>query len=498
MSANVSTIAKNFGFVSAAQLITWAMGFLIAIFLPRYLGVTAVGQFSIAVALWLIMGVLIAFGMDTYLTKSIAREPDKTPILVSTSIMLRCLLFIPAGAAVTIYLYVAQFSIEIFYVAAIIGAATLLGTISQALIAAFGGLERMQFSAIVGISSKTVLTTTTLVLLLLGFNVYWIATANIFGNLVGVLVGGYFLNRHYPLRFSFSYAAASAMLRSSSPFLIAGATLIFYQEVDKLFIAKLTSVESVGWYATATALVGTLMFVPATIGIVIFPSLSRSFISGHEQLSALTRRAFDLMFLIGVPVGFGLIIVADPLVALLYGPEFAPTADILAVMGLVLLLTYINTLFGHLLIAAERVRRWNLVLIAMAVATLPLDLVLVPWADRVYNNGGLGGAIAFTITELGMLIGAIWLLPKGVLHWSNIRTVLLTVLAGLIMITASWWLRENYMFLAIIVGALTYTGLALLLRIVPRDDLLLLLSLGRRVLTRLGINRRAPASLGSD
>lgn len=288
------------------------------------------------------------------------------------------------------------------------------------------------------------------------------------------------------------------MLRDSIPYLVTGSTITIYHQIDKLFISSITTIEAVGWYTTAVNLVGTLMFVPVAIGTATFPMLSRSFVQGHEQLASIARRSFDLMFLISIPLGFGMIVIADPLVQLLYGPEFRPASDILSIMGMVLIFIYVNTMLGQLLISAERTNRWNLVMIAMTIATFPLDLVLVPWTHRVYGNGGLGGAIAYAITEVGMLVGAIWLMPKGMLCWSNVRAVLLSLLAGLLMIAASWWLRDSYMILAIIVGAITYIGLALLLRIVPTEDLRLLMNVVRKVMARLGIGKHATTSLSPD
>lgn len=498
MSASGKTIAKNLGVVAAAQILTWALAFLLAIFQPRYLGATAVGQLSIATAIWLIAGVLIGFGMDTFLIKSTARTPDRTAILVSTSIILRCLLFIPGSAIVLLYLYLLQFPPEIFYIAGLIGVATFFSIIGSTAIAALTGLERMEYMSLASVASKAILTGVSLFFLFLGFDVYWIAAANILANLTGLLIAGYYLSRICPPRVHFNRADAWAMLRSSSPYLITGSTLIVYQQVDKLFISALATIEAVGWYGAAMNLFGTLMFVPVAVGTALFPTLSRSFVQGHEHLASVARRAFDLMFILSIPIGLGMIVIADPLVNLLYGPAFSPSGDILAFLGLVLIFTYLNTLLGQLLIAAERTARWNVVMIAMTVATLPLDLVLVPWTDRVYGNGALGGAIAFTLTELGMLIGAIWLLPQGMLRWSNIRTVLLSLLAGLLMMAASWWLRESYMILSIIVGAIVYTALVLLFRIVPREDLLLLVDGVRKVLARLPIGKRSAAGLSAD
>ena len=72
------TIAKNASVLMASQVITWGLTILLTIFLPRYLGVSAVGQFHLANSLWAIGAILASFGMDLLVTKEIARDAGRT------------------------------------------------------------------------------------------------------------------------------------------------------------------------------------------------------------------------------------------------------------------------------------------------------------------------------------------------------------------------------------------------------------------------------------
>ena len=72
MSRDGTRVVKNASILMATQLITWALSLLLVVFLPRYLGAAAVGQFAIAGSIWAIMGMLVGFGMDTLLMKEIA------------------------------------------------------------------------------------------------------------------------------------------------------------------------------------------------------------------------------------------------------------------------------------------------------------------------------------------------------------------------------------------------------------------------------------------
>lgn len=466
-------MARNAGLMMLAQLLTWAMAFLVAIFQPRILGPLAVGQLAIAFSIWLIVGVVISFGMDTHLTKEIARDPKRTSALVGTSMLLRVMIWLVSCFAVWGYEQL-SFSIDPVQSALIwmISLATLFTALSGTIMAALVGLEQMPFVSLMTVLNKIVLTVLSLTLLFAGFNVIWISFASITAALVGFIGGAYILFRQYPLRLRFDYPAAREMLFASRKYLVTALTVIFYQQISYLFIAWFASTDAVGWYSTATKLYGTLMFFPVAIATVVFPSLIRSHAAGQDHLTTAARRIFNLMLTMSMPVGLGLMAFADPIVRFLYGDAFVQTGAVLAVLGVVLTFTYLNTIMGQLMLAAERTYALNLIMIIAALATMPLNFVLVTWSDASLANGALGGALAFALTEMSILVAMIYQLPKGTLGADNLRVGGLSLLASLLMVAAIWWLRSTSFFiLGIPLGALVYLVAILRLRVLPPEDL---------------------------
>lgn len=490
-------LARNASAMMAAQLLTWGMAFVVAIFQPRILGPLAIGQLSIAFSIWMIAGVLITFGMDTYLTKAIARDPLRTGALVGTSMLVRVTLWAIGCLAV--------FGYDLLAVAAdptqtaliwIIGIMTLLTVLSSGLVAALNGLEQVHYVSLVSVISKIVLTIVSLGLLFAGFNVIWIGWANVLAALVALAGDAFFLFRQHRPRWSIDLAAARSMLLDSKQYLVTALTLMVYQQIDRLFIALFASTEAVGWYGTAVNLFGTLMFFPMAIGTVIFPTLTRRFAAGQDHLRQAARPIFNIMLALSMPIGLGLLVLAEPIALLLYGEAFRPTGTVLGVLGLVLICTYLNTVLSQLLIAAERTAVLNIIMIAATVATLPLDFVLVPWTDQAFGNGALGGALAYTITELGILIAAIKVLPKGTLGAQNWRAGGLTGLAGIGMVISIWWLRDSVLFfLAVPLGAVVYTGLVLAFRALPPEDMAIIKEALTKALERIPFLRRKLAAM---
>jgi O-antigen/teichoic acid export membrane protein len=501
---NGRTIAKNATVMMLSQLVTWGLTILLTIFLPRYLGAAALGQFHLANSLWAILAIAVTFGMDILLTKEIARDSSKTGRLFGTTVVLRLLLYGVALALLTLYLRLAGYPADTVAVIYVIGIGNLIWQLIGACQAVLQGLERMEYISLGLIAGKLFNTIASITLLLLGYGVLTIAAVTIGAALLNLIIQLISMRRlrsrepnwHIRDLLRFDPRLAAWMLRASLPYLFSGIFLVVYMQIDVVIISLLVNEETVGWYGAADHLFGTFLFIPAVFMKAVFPALSRLYTNDPAALPRLMQRSFNLLLLLSVPIGLGLLVLADPIVLLLLGRDFADSGPVLAIFGLVLILTYQNILLGKFLISIDRQNAWTAVMAVATLATLPLDLILIPWCVRTFGNGAMGGALAFVITEGAMLVAGLWLLPAGSLGRTTTSLAGRVLIAGLLMAAVAWWLRDAFLPIPIAAGALVYTTLAFLLRAIPREDLTMALSLGQSALRRLRARFVVPASAG--
>jgi O-antigen/teichoic acid export membrane protein len=485
MSKSGHIILKNASTLLVSQAVTWLLSLVLTIVLPRYLGATLSGQLGIAASIWALIGVLLSFGMDTYLVKEIARSPERAPDLLITSLVLRGGLFLIASVVVGIYTYLMQYPPEMVAIIFITGVGQLLWRFSAASEATLQGLETMQYISIATVIGKVVNTALGLGVVFFRLDIYAVAFIGVASALATHVVEMFFLMRRYPLRLTFAWQPAIAMLRCSAPYLLTALGLGIYRQVDVLVIGAVIDARAVGLYDAARQLFATTMTFGVVFITVIFPMLARTFAQQPDALPRIMRKSFDFVLLMSVPVGLGLLSIADPLVVLLFGPDFADSGPILAVLGLVTIFMYLNILIGKALVSMDRQRFWSMVMLVTAVVTIPLDLLLVPWCQQVFGNGALGGAISYLITEFGMVIVGICAMPRGTLGWPNIRVASRIIVIGMIMCAAAWWCRDLFIAIPIVVGAAVYITLILALRVIPQEDLQFLSKAGQTVLGRL-------------
>ncbi len=493
-------IAKNASVLMASQLSTWVLTLVLMLFLPRYLGAEAVGQLHLAGSMWAILAIMISFGMDRLLIKEIARRPEETSQLFSTSIFLRTILYFIGFGAMGLYLNWLDYPLITVQVVYVIGISQLLWQLVETCQAALQGLEQMQYMSLANIVGKAVNTVVSIALLLLGFNVLAVASVSILSALINLVIQVFYLNRLQPLRLRFSVSDAIAMLKEGSPYLLTRLSLVIYQQVDIIIISFMVNEVTVGWYGVADQLFGTFLFIPTVFMTAVFPALSRMYATASNELSKVMSKSFDILLLLSVPIGLGLLVVADPLVVLLFGKAFAPSGPVLAILGIVLILTYQNILLGQFLVSTDRQNYWTIVMTVGAIATIPLDLILIPWCAQEFGNGAIGGAMVYVITELCMTVAGLGLLPQGSLGWRNLWLALRIVLAGVIMMIATWWVRDFMgvavldgetselvlsLVLQILTGAVTYIVAGLLLQIVSKEDRAVLAGFANSVVRKI-------------
>ena len=157
---------------------------------------------------------------------------------------------------------------------------------------------------------------------------------------------------------------------------------------------------------------------------------------------------------------------------LLYGDgPFAHAAPNLEVLGGSILLVCIDVVLGTALIARGKEKPWACMAVAAAFFNPLLNLWAIPWATRVCGNGGVGASWATLLTEVLMMLGALWLMPKGVFSLRNLLCGAKAVVLGVAMVLLlRWWGTQN-LFLLMAAGGAFYLPLALLIGVVPREDL---------------------------
>jgi len=239
------------------------------------------------------------------------------------------------------------------------------------------------------------------------------------------------------------------------------------------FILSLYRSEAdVGIYSAANTLFGMLLFVPFAISTAIFPAFSRLAVQSKPDLQRFYQYCFKYLLVLGFPLGMGTILVGGKVLKLIYGEEFFASVVVLNILAL-FLLNIVGFSNSPLLQATGRQQflMWTEGLAVLANAVL--CILLVPrW-------GPSGAAIAFVLAGIGtffvhsIVSHNIVSLP---LPWGTMGKIFLATLFMGLVISISLWLDIPWLIAAVVFAPLAYGFSIFLLRIVKRDELLVLAS----------------------
>ena len=135
--------------------------------------------------------------------------------------------------------------------------------------------------------------------------------------------------------------------------------------------------------------------------------------------------------------------------------------------------------------STDKQNEWSIVMIVATIATIPLDLILVPWCQRAFGNGAIGGGLSYLITEAFMVFIGIFLLPRKTILRANAWLAGKVMLAGILMVLSIYWLRDLFIGIPIIIGAIVYLTAIYFLRVLTSDDRILVNYVIQLILVRL-------------
>ena len=481
------SIARNAATLLGSQTFTWVLATVMLSLLPRFLGPVGAGRLRIAGSLWAMVSVLAAFGTSTFITVEVAKRRDITTALIRSTNKLRLAAFAALCPFVALFVWLAGYDRSTVIIAGVYGVSACIGLLSATYASALLGLQEMGQTARVEIVTKFLVTAATAVLLVAGGGAYELVVLWTFLAGFGWAMTVRALHRVVPEGQAVTTFVGKHLVRSSLPFLLAEGSLVIYQQIDTVVMSLLVDKEAIGWYAAADVLFGSLLFVPVILMTAMFPAMAEKFQRDPEEVGRMLHRTFHSLLLIAVPIGIGTIVVSESFVRLIYGSKFAPSAQVLQIYGVVTILSCMTILLGRYALATDHVRFWTMLMVLAIAVSIPLDLVLVPWTDRRYGNGAMGGALAYVVTETLMLtVGIIKLAPR-LLDRASLGRLLRCGLAGGAMLVAAWPLRAHFFLIPGSVAIFAYAAVILVLRTINDDERQLI----QRVTNALpGIGRR--------
>jgi O-antigen/teichoic acid export membrane protein len=442
---------------------------------PRSLGPGGLGTIMAAWSITGIFGIVLGLGTRNYLVRESVVDPAAASRLIGTALVMRVLLSPVILVAAFAYGQVVGWDQDARTVLYLAAAATIFVQIAEPLQAAFQSLEQMQYLAYSDVISKSGQGLVGIVVVLLGAGTIGVTACWAIMTGLVVVLDLWWLRGRLRVDLRTTTGRMLTMARASVPYWAFGLFFMVYLWIDFVMLSLLTRKEVVGWYAVPTRLFQTLMFFPVVVATAWLPRFVRAFEADREQLGREARPPTELVLLLSLPIASLTILVAHPLIHLLYGHQYAESVPVMVGLGLCIPAMYLNIMMAQVLIAMNRQAVWTWVMAGTVVINPLFNLALIPFTQHHYGNGAIGASISLLLTELVCVGAGYVLIGRLVFDWGSARRSLLGLgIAGAMWGVGYWIDSIGPALPALVAAGLTFVLLAWLLRLFTPEELALM------------------------
>jgi polysaccharide transporter, PST family len=402
----LARLVENASWLMLERMVLLALGFVFNAWVVRYLGPTEYGRYSYALSFCAIASSFAALGMDSVVVREIARAPSTAGEILGTALVLRCFAGLVAwlsACAVIVPLRHDAPTRELVFVLglnAVVMATGIFELWFQARIAARGlVVTRVAITVVTQLSRAALILAQCSVL---AFAVLYVLSGALTSLAVYLLFAR---SAGAAIRLRWNSEWAQTMMREAWPMVVIAIGIAIYMKVDQVMLAAYAGDRQNGMYAPAAALSELWYFVPVAISASVFPVIVKALDTLEPgDVERRLQAFYDAMATIGYAVALPTLLVADEIVAVLYGPEYADSGKVLRVHILSLAFVCVGIARGRYLIAKKLYSFTLLATLGGAVLNVILNAVWLP----KYGAMGAAWATVLAYALANYLSGFLW------------------------------------------------------------------------------------------
>jgi O-antigen/teichoic acid export membrane protein len=332
-------------------------------------------------------------GLTLWTQQQIVLRPNRMSKLVSTTTVVQL------GAALTVVALTASLSLVSTFPPGtpkfLLLASPFAITQAFSLHYVLQAFERMRAVATTLIVAQVFSAASTILLVVFTHDAAWVAVNYWSGWVIGDLLVIFLLRRQHGLRaIAVSVGEVVSTFKSGLP-LLSGIALFYYiNQIDTVIVGALLDARTVGQYSAAFRLAIAAYLFVLVLARAANPEMVRRFAEGLERFESFVRTLLRMSARVTLAAAAIIIVEAPAFVSLIYGGQYARSADLLRIFVLLVPIGWHAYLVSQALVAAgER----SLIMRAYGIAAIFTTLA-TPSAVLLF--GVIGAATAVVATAL--------------------------------------------------------------------------------------------------
>jgi O-antigen/teichoic acid export membrane protein len=458
-------LLKNYLFLSGGELVSKVVTFAAIAYLARIAGPAGFGLVEFAGAVLLCAGLVVDQGFGLYGAREIAKDPQRTDLLVKEIVTARMILALLAFVGVIGFALFLDRSLLVTQMLLVYGLS--LAGLPFMLTWVFQGHQRMKIVAVIQVIRQTVYAGVIFIFVRSAAQILMAGVAELAGvvsaALYSVLIYRYRLqersSRPTGLRLSLltRFKISKQLFQEGVPI---GLSQIFW--TMRMFGATvllgiIALPAEVGYFSSAMRIQIALHSFIFLYFFNLLPSLSQAWLQKDETFKKLENHSLQWVAWLATIGGLIAIIIMPNIIRWVYGNEFTPAVIVMQILIGVLIFAALS---GHYRFGLLASGHQKAEMVASALGAI-IALMAIPIG---YSWRGItGAAIGLVIAEASVWLTT-WIWSKLVLDLGgHLRLLIKPAGAGLVCIICALWLPVSSSWIQLVLVVVIFTGMAALL-----------------------------------
>lgn len=375
----IKSIGKNFLSISAANILSQLMTFLVVAYYARILGVDKFGIISLAQSILTYFTMFTLFGFQTLGTKEVAKQDKSKETLCGNIIFIR---FVCAIVSFLILIAIGSLSNKgsEFRNVVILYGLTLF-PLSFNIDWFYSGIKEMQYNGIYNILKTGIPFILTIALFKDASQMYFIPLFMVVGMILASAFHAYIFYKKKNLKYKLDINKKRIryLVLSSLPFVISALLSVINGNIDSIMIGFMRSDRELGLYSSSYKIISFLINFIALIFTPFFPIIIELFNSGDKkQLEKIIDSLWKIIIMIACPLLVGGILLSKPIIILLFGMEFKDAYISFSLLLIYIFILFLRENYGYSLNAWNKEKDYLVIVTISALINIILNAILIP------------------------------------------------------------------------------------------------------------------------
>lgn len=465
MNSTAQKIAYNVFVSSIAKILSTAAALVGIGFITRYLGQTGFGNYATALAFLGFFGAIGDWGLYQTTTREISRPKAKEKEIVGNSMGIRIAISLGIIVLSPIIVSFLPYTKELKLGIILIAFSYVFSSAYQILIGLFQKrllLNQVTVSELIG---KIIQVGLIIMGVRMNWGFYFILGTLLVNMIINFLVV-FMLSRKF-IKFApqFNFPYWKRFLRQSLPIGFSTLVTFIYFKADTILLSLFQPQDQVGIYGAAYKVIENISFFPAMIVGLTMPMFSYHIVSNREYFKKIASKNFKIFTILVIPLLIGTWFLSDTIIAIIAGPEFAPSATVLRIIIFALGFIFFGHLFNSILIAGGYQKQLLFALCTCAIFNITANLIFIP------KYSYFSTAYVSVFTELLVVALTATIVYKNLKFIPKPSKLIPMLFSGLLMGMFLWYFAPWNFIFKIIIAAVIYFGFLVAFRVITKEEL---------------------------